>query len=102
MAGRLPDIREHAKNGTSRVPVVDRAADQKNLKKFKTSLLLCEGRTFCPGGCGKASDPQKIEKIRFLFFIFSVVVVVIITLGKGLVCLSQEDVNSPTQKTHWD
>ena len=31
LAGRLPDIREQAKNVTSRVPAVDRAADQKNL-----------------------------------------------------------------------
>ena len=39
MAGRLPDIREQAKNVTFRVPAVDRAADQKNLKKSKTSLM---------------------------------------------------------------
>ena len=38
MAGRLPDIREQAKSVTSRVPAVDRAADQKNLKKSKTCL----------------------------------------------------------------
>jgi hypothetical protein len=28
----------------------------------ETAEFMCEGRTFCPGGCGKASDPQKIEK----------------------------------------
>ncbi len=39
LTGRLPDIREQAKNVTSHVPAVDRAADQKNLKKSKTSLL---------------------------------------------------------------
>ena len=39
LAGHLPDIREQAKNVTSRVPAVDQAADQKNIKKSKTSLL---------------------------------------------------------------
>jgi len=30
------------------------------------------------------------------------IVIVIITLPLGLVHLSKEDVNPPTQKTHWD
>ena len=34
LAGHLPDIREQAKNVTSRVPAVDQAADQKNKKKI--------------------------------------------------------------------
>jgi hypothetical protein len=43
---------------------------------------MCEGRTFCPGGCGKASDPKKLKNnFRFLFFIFSVVVVVVESLA---------------------